>query len=724
MRWRSAILTTLLAVLHAAAADPAHGGESAATATSSAPDPYAWLDDQYAPAAVQWAKARRDRAVADLEAQPEFAAVQHELQTALKRDAGLPELFVLGKRLVRFVRDTQHPSGLLQVAPRSARMEPLAWRTVLDLAALNSKEGTSYALNGLSFSDFPNRCLSPAYSRCLLPLSPGGSSNLELREFDLDRGAFVADGFRVPANRDFTAWLNFQTLVIAHSLEGSPTLNSSFPAIVRIWRRGQPLRDARPIFRADATDSLVDMRSVGGGSKRKVLLSIARDYSTVDFKLVDPSGRLTPIELPRQVKYVGNVAISAPYIAVQLAQPADVGGKHYAAEAIIAYDTDSGIAPADRYSEIYSPADGGFVNDGYSGFSGTRSGFEFVEERSLHKTLLTARRGPRGWVVSKTVVAPPGVTLKILSATAADDDLLLEEEGFLKPPTVSLVRPKQPPTVIATAQPVIDAEQYVTEIRSAVSKDGTHVDYYLVHPKSARPGPAPALIGGYGSFGLNYEPSYFSSELKLGMLSWLTRGGVFAAAAIRGGGERGEAWHLDGAGSKKQHSFDDFIAVAEDLIHSGVTRRQSLGAFGRSGGGLLTAVMTTQRPDLFAALLIGVPVTDLVRLGAHGSGIVQGQKAEFGDWDDPKQLPGILAYSPYQNIRPGVEYPRTLIITSTEDNQVGPGQARRFAARLEEVGARPLFIEEPTGGHGVPDQIKQPDLVAAEMTFFIHTLMN
>ena len=179
-------------------------------------------------------------------------------------------------------------------------------------------------------------------------------------------------------------------------------------------------------------------------------------------------------------------------------------------------------------------------------------------------------------------------------------------------------------------------------------------------------------MGGYGSFGVNYAPGYFSAELKLGMVSWLARGGAFVAAAIRGGGERGEAWHLGGAGLNKQHAFDDFIAVAEDLVKSGFTRPDKLGAYGRSAGGLLTAVMATQRPDLFKAILVGVPVTDLADMGS-GSGIVRGQKAEFGDWDDPRQLPSILAWSPYQNIRPGVPYPRVLVITSTRGQ---PGRPR------------------------------------------------
>jgi prolyl oligopeptidase len=695
---------------------------SAARATPA--DPYVWLEPQHDPAAVAWARTRRDAAVAELSAQPQFAAVEGEIKTALKASAPLPEIFLLGRRFVRFRRDAGHPAGVLETAPADHVSAGMPWRTVLDLAVLNKAEGASYELNGLSFSDFPNRCLPPAFDRCLLPLSSGGSSNLELREFDLAKGGFVEGGFRVPANRSFTAWLSPDALIIAHSLDGSPALPSNFPAVVRLWRRGTPLAAAKPIFRATPTDSLIDFRGLGLGAQRRVLLSVVRDYSTIDFKLVDQAGAVADIDLPRKVKYVGNVALSYPYVAFQLAEPATVAGRAYPAEAILAYDITPGRPAPERYSAVYLPRADSFVSDGYSGFAGLGSAIAFVEDHRLSKTLVTARPGPQGWSVHKTLSARPGVTLALVSPDGIGDDLLVRQEGFLTPPTVTLVSPDHAPLPIQAGKPVIDASAYVTEIRSARSKDGVMVDYYLVRPKTPGPGPVPTLMGGYGSFGLDYTPSYFASELKLGMASWLTRGGAFAATAIRGGGERGEAWHLGGAGLNKQNSFDDFIAIGEDLVSSGFTRPDRLGAFGRSGGGLLTAVAETERPDLFGAVLVGVPVTDLARMGPAGTGIVQGQKAEFGDWDDPKVLSSILAWSPYQNIHSGVKYPRTLIITSTEDNQVGPGQARKFTARLEEVGATPLLIEEPTGGHGVPDQLRHPELVAAEIVFFIHALMR
>jgi prolyl oligopeptidase len=338
--------------------------------------------------------------------------------------------------------------------------------------------------------------------------------------------------------------------------------------------------------------------------------------------------------------------------------------------------------------------------------------------------MVVSNAGESGWTARPRLSAPVGVSLSIIKPDGVGTCLLVKQEGFLAPASVSLVSPAKDPVQIAAGKAIIDASAFRVDVRSARSKDGTLVDYYLVHPQNPKPGPVPTLMSGYGSFGVNFDPDYFSSGLGRGLASWLSRGGAYAATAIRGGGERGEAWHLAGVGLNKQTSFDDFIAVAEDLVRRGFTTRAKLGAFGRSGGGLLTAAMVAERPDLFGALYVGVPVTDVGALSTSGSGIIKGQKSEFGDWDDPKALRTILAYSPYQNLRSGVYYPPILIMTSTEDNQVGPGQARKFAARLEDVGAKPLLIEEPLGGHGVPDQIRQPDVVAAETVFFIDALMK
>jgi prolyl oligopeptidase len=711
-----------LALAFCSAMASAAVAQTAATpAPASGADPFLWLEAQHAPEAVAWAKARTDAAVAELEAKPQFPAVLSELRQRLAQSAPFPTLYLLGDHFVRLVRDAEHPAGLLQTAPNRPGHRPAGWRTVLDIGALNRREGGNLSLNGLGMYDFPSRCLPPAFNRCLLPFSPAGSSSLELREFDLAKGAFVPGGFRTPANRSATAWLNADTLLIAHSLDGSPALPSNFPAVVRIWKRGQPLSEARPIFQAAPTTSLVELDALGVGAARRGVLKIDLNYEHTDYRLVGQDGALSKIDLPQRVKYVGSAALSYPYVAVQLAAPAVLGGKAYPAEAIVAYDIRPNVPAGRRYSQVFAPGSGAYVT---AAPEGTGDGIAFVETRDLKKTLVLARHAAAGWVSQPVLAAEAGVALSVVKPDGVGTGLLVQQQGFLTPPSVSLVSAKGALVQIATGQPILDASQFRVDIRSARSRDGTLLDYYLVRPRHPKPGPVPTLMSGYGSFGLDFDPDYFSSGLGRGLASWLSRGGAYAATAIRGGGERGEAWHLAGVGLNKQNAFDDFIAVAEDLVHSGFTTPAHLGALGRSGGGLLTAAMVAERPDLFGAIYVGVPVTDVGALASSGSGIIKGQKSEFGDWDDPAALRTILAYSPYQNLRSGVRYPPVLVMTSTEDNQVGPGQARKFAARLEALGARPLLIEAAQGGHGVPDQVRQPDLVAAETVFFIDALMQ
>jgi len=250
------------------------------------------------------------------------------------------------------------------------------------------------------------------------------------------------------------------------------------------------------------------------------------------------------------------------------------------------------------------------------------------------------------------------------------------------------------------------------------------VDYYLVRPRRQKPGPVPVILCGYGGYGINSEPSYFSHELGVGLVPWLKRGGAYALAAIRGGGERGSAWANSAKGVHRQRTFDDFAAVANDMVSSGFSAPGKIGSLGRSFGGLLSANMVTQQPGLFGAALVGVPVTDLFRGVDDGSVIAAGQDTETGNPRDPKQVPIMLGYSPYQNIKAGTRYPHVLTVVSTEDGQVGPGYGRRFAAKLQSVGADSLLLEGPTGGHGFPNQFANPREYAAQVTFFIESLMG
>jgi prolyl oligopeptidase len=294
----------------------------------------------------------------------------------------------------------------------------------------------------------------------------------------------------------------------------------------------------------------------------------------------------------------------------------------------------------------------------------------------------------------------------------------------MTPPRYRLLRGSGAAVMIAQARPEADLHRYTVDIRHARSQDGTAIDYYLMHERGPHPGPTPTILQGYGGFGVSDDPGYFCCHLGAAWKAWFDRGGAFAVAAVRGGGERGGEWHLAATGIHKIRTFEDFDAVAAVLERSGFTDAAHLGITGHSDGGELSAVVTVMRPDLYGAAVIGAPVTDLAIVGHGDGGISAGMATEDGDWNSPAQRSYMQLWDPYSNIRRGVAYPKTLCVVATTDNQVGPSHCRLFVARMQSVGARAMLLEGFKGGHDYPDEYIQTADMAMQMSFFIDTLMK
>lgn len=704
----------LVALLLAASLAGGARAQVAAAPSASAPDAFTWLEPADDPAARRWAAGQTAAAMARLTATPAFAEVRRAVADTMAKSRPQPSYYAIGDRLLRLTRDRDHPLGVLAVAPIAGGANR-RWRDLLDVAAYNRAQGTHFQI---MFFDPDEQCLAPRYDRCLIPLADGGSSLIQYHEFDLTTGIFVSGGFRTPPIRAGIAWLDANTLVLGHALGDVPPLKSGFPGALYRWRRGTALAESTLLFRANLGDALIGATATAGTDP--LIVSLARDYQTFEVSAIDRSGAVASLGLPRALQKFGAPVIAGRFLVFQLAGAATIEARRYAADSLIAYDA---AAPAGaRVSLVAAPTDGTYINDVYGGLSATRDGIAFVATRDLRKSVVLARRSVDGtWARTPLLRAEPGVAVTI-RGTASTDGVLVRQTGFLKPTEITFVASDGRTIPIDVATPVIDAKTYVSEIRTARSKDGTPIDYYLVRPRTG--GPAPTIVTAYGGYGVNLDPDYFSSGLGPALVPWLQRGGAYALAAVRGGGERGSAWADAARGTRRQRSYDDFAAVAKDLVRRGVTAPHRIGVFGRSFGGLLAANMAVQRSDLFDAALIGVPIVDLFRLGRGGSDISAGQKVEVGDWDNPAQAAVMRGYSPYQNIRAGVSYPRVLTVVSAKDGQVGPGHGRRFTARLQGVGADALLIEGPTGGHGFPDQFTDSDAFAAQMAFFIDALMD
>lgn len=688
-----------------------------ALATPAHADDLDWLERADDPQALAWARGKTAEAKAALSALPGYPAILAELQQVLKASTPIADIRLMGPRAVRLFRDAAHPKGLLQVADRGGDGSPGTWRTLLDVAAYGKAQGRPYALNW----DYGSACLPPAYQRCLLAFSDGGSDEVALREYDLKAGDFVAGGFATPPARVQFAWLDADRILIAHTIGASPKTAAGWGAAARLWRRGQDAATAPILFTAPATDATLQFTRQG--SAARAIMTRVIDYSTFEARAVDADGTMTLLPLPAKLKPFGPLGGTDRHAVFQLAEPATIAGRTYPAETVLAYDFGADVKPADRVQLVYAPERDEVIAF-FSGYASSRSRIFLPVQKALKITVKAASFGPQGWRVAPVVAAAAGLDLSVASANAADEDIIIRRTGFLAPTALEFRPARGPARILEQAQPMFDASRYTVEVKAARSRDGTPIDYYLVRPTApARPGAIPTLITGYGAFGISLPPAYLGrafggQALKL----WFDRGGALALPAIRGGGERGEAWHQAAIREKRQVSYDDFIAVTENLVATGFTTPKHIGVFGSSNGGLLSAVVATQRPDLYGAAISDVPLADMLRYPKIAMGAAW--MDEYGDPAKPEVAAKLAAYSPVHTIRPGKAYPPFLVTVSTTDNRVGPGHARKLAQRLFEASAPAWLLEDEEGGHGVSDPLARPEIMAMRMTFLIDHLIG
>ncbi len=684
-------------------------------------DSFQWLEAPQDPAAVKWATEQTNATRAALSATPIYGKVAAELKNVLGTNAPPPDYTLLGGKAIRFRREAAHPHGVLEVAPRDAGGLPGQWKLALDVDALRAAEGKPYELH---WSNAQNLCLPPAFDRCLLMLSPGGGDQVELREFDLSRMEFVKGGFRTAASRAQAAWLSRDRVLIEHTLTDEPRTVAGWPTRVHLWSRGTPLESARIVAQGEPSDAIIQLAAVGGGSKRFGLVTRALDYSNFEFELIDTAGKAAAVDLPHRLKPFGVLATTAHHLIVQLAEPAVIAGQTVAAESVLAYDIAPARSASERVSVVFAPHGADVINDFFRGIAATATRVSFVVDRHLAKRVVVAESESGRWKTHDELAGEPGTNLTLVASDPVGEDVIVQQAGFITPTRLELLRPGKPAQVLYAEKPAFDASGYTVDIKSAAAPDGTQIEYYLLRPKMpAHAGATPTLMTGYGAFGISFAPGYLDSVVGGPALTlWLNRGGALVLPIIRGGGERGEAWHTAAIREKRQVSYDDFLAVAQSLESTGFTNPQHLGVFGTSNGGLLSATVAVERPDLFGAAVSDAPLIDMLRFPAMGMG--GAWMNEYGDPSNPAMRAALLRYSPFQNIKSGTVYPPFFITVSTEDNRVGPGHARKLAARLEQVGAKAYYYEDSEGGHGVSDALQRPELMALRMTFLINRLMG
>ena len=699
------ILTLVSAALLSGAGAPS--APAANPAPNPADDPYIWLEDWTGPRAMQWVEQENAATEAAFRNDPRYAGYYRDaLAIASAKDRIAVPMQVHG-RIYNFWRDADHPQGIWRwTSEADYASDAPRWTTVLDLDALSKAEGKKWVWKGASILD-------PEERLALINLSDGGEDAVSLREFDLQTGQFVDNGFAIPTSKQNEAWLDRDTLLLARDWGEGTMTKSGYPFVVKALKRGQPLSSAQEIYRGQPGDQVGTFPLIlsDGSGHRAAFLYRGVTFFGNETYLVTPQG-VRKLPLPAKSNLQGMVD---GQVLIQTSEAWESGGVtvptgSLAAVPLKALQSGETLKP----QILFAPS----PRQSIDGVAATKGHVILAYNDNVRGRVMVLTPGPQGWS-KQQVELPDNATISIASASDKNDKAYLSVAGFLAPTTLWAIDAANPAPRQVKAMPArFDAEGLVVEQFEATSSDGTRIPYFIVHRQDMKAdGSTPTIMTAYGGFEVPMTPSYAAITGKL----WLERGNSFVLANIRGGGEFGPAWHEAGLKTKRQIIYDDFAAVAQDIFARKLSSPDKFGIYGGSNGGLLMGVEFNQHPDLWNAVVIQVPLLDMIRYEqiAAGASWVD----EYGSVSVPEEKAFLQTISPYANIRKGVDYPTPYIWTTTKDDRVGPQHARKFAARLKEYGIPYHFYEDTAGGHSGDADIEQgARLQAMQMVYFSQRL--
>jgi prolyl oligopeptidase len=655
----------------------------AAPAQAPEDDPYLWLEEVSGTRALAWVQDRNAETARDLEAGRDYRTLETDLRRILDGQGGIPfPSSRRGRWFYHLRKDAEHPRGLWRRTTLEEYRKPEpAWETVLDLDALGRAEGCGWVYRGATF-------LRPDCRRCLLALSPGGSDAAVVREFDLETRTFVAGGFQLPLGKSKVDWMDPDTLLVAADCGPGTRTDSGHARTVRAWRRGTPLAQARVLFEGCSTDLGVSARHDPTPGFERDLLTRDLTFYTSETFLLGRDGSPRRLEIPADA----DAGFHREWLTLQLRSPWTVGGATYPAGALLGTRLEDFLAGKRNLAVLFRPSPACSLRSSH--WTRNRLILNLLEDVKSRLEVLTP--GPGEWVREAVPGAPSIGTLSVYAVDGLEsDDFFLTATGFLTPETLFYGAPGRSLESLKSAPVHFDASGLRVEQHFATSPDGTRIPYFQVSRADlALDGSHPTLLTGYGGFEVSELPSYNGVAGR----AWLSRGGVLAVANIRGGGEYGPGWHQAALKRNRTRALEDFAAVARSLVARKVTSPRHLGVAGNSNGGLLAGNMLTQHPDLVNAVVCQVPLLDMKRY----SHLLAGASwlDEYGDPDRAEDWAYLSAYSPYQNVQAGRTYPAALFMTSTADDRVHPGHARKMCARMQALGYDARFFENTEGGHG------------------------
>ncbi len=672
---------------------------------SSNLDPYLWLEEVEGKKSLAWVEEQNEETFTRYTETNAFKEKYERIKKELNDDERIPSAYYQNGEMYNFWRDEKNVRGVWRKTSFKSYLkdEPI-WENILDIDQLANDEGINWLYKGAD-------CLAPEYKRCLIRLSDGGTDAVTIREFDLEEKKFVKDGFNTYPSKQNASWINEDQILIGADFGEGSMNESGYPMQVKLWNRGEPLEEAKIFF---------------SGSYEKIF--------NFPFVSIRPDGKYYGIiEGPTFFSEVLHLFDGEKLIKINLPQMIDIHG-FFNESLILSIEEDWGIFKSGSLLEINvnsllansineSDVKIIFEPDGQRFISGVSIGKHQLMVSMLenvNRIITRFLKKDDRWD-SKDIEGFQNSTMNIYGQDVWSDNSFISVSNFLEPSSIYHASDGADYKKIKSRKNSIDPEKYRVEQNFVSSADGTSIPYFLISRKGINlDGKNPTILYGYGGFQISKPPSYLGGSIAE---YWLNSGGVYVVSNIRGGGEYGPAWHQSALKENRQRAYDDFIAIAIDLIEKGITSKDHLGIEGRSNGGLLVGATFTQRPDLFNAVICGVPLLDMYRYDKLLAGA--SWVDEYGDPDNPEEWEFIREYSPYQNLKKGTEYPEVFFYTSTKDDRVHPGHARKMAKKMTDMGSPIVYYENTEGGHAGTSNIDQFSfLLALQLAYLEDKLMN
>ena len=668
-------------------------------------DPYRWLEDVTGSAALDWVRAHNEVTLASLSGGARFASLRAEAREVLDADDRIPFARRRGEYLYNFWQDAEHPKGLWRrTTLEEYRTDRPAWEILLDVDALAAEEEENWVWQGASV------LRQGGYRQALVHLSRGGADASVVREFDIATRGFVEGGFYVPEAKTDVGWIDADRIYVGTDFGPGSLTSSGYPRLVKEWHRGTRLSEAALVYEGKPDDVGVHaFHDPTEGFERDFVVRNIEFYRT-ELWLRTPAGDLVQVPVPEDAI----ADVHREWLLIQTRSPWAVGGASYPAGALLAARFDAFLAGEHDLTVLFVPD--AHTSLSYHAWTRNHLILNMLHDVRSQLAVLTPAGGSEGgWGGGRgagLAGVPDFAHTDIADTDPYDsDEYMLVATGFTEPDTLLYGQVGGETEALKRAPAFFDAAGMSVRQFFATSADGTAVPYFVVGPD--HPGPGPTLLTGYGGFEISLTPSY-SGIIGRG---WLARGGTYVVANLRGGGEYGPQWHLSAIKKHRHLVYEDFAAVATDLVTRGIATRDLLGIEGASNGGLLMGVMLTRYPQLFGAIVSQVPLLDLRRYNELLAGA--SWMAEYGDPREPAEWDYIRPFSPYHNTSATDRYPPVLFITSTRDDRVHPGHARKMVALLAAEGHDVSYYENIEGGHGAAADNEQRALKWALVLEFL-----